>query len=46
MSQEWNVLTNLTAGATFTVERVRMVESGVAIEGAFDPPAQTYPMHR
>ena len=39
MSQDWHVLTKLTAGATFTVERVRMVETGVAVEGAFDPPA-------
>src|SRR3954471_23296447 len=39
MSSDWNVLTKLTGGATFTVERVRMTETGVAIEGAFDPPA-------
>jgi hypothetical protein len=39
MSSDWNVLTKLTGGASFTVERVRMTETGVAIEGAFDPPA-------
>src|SRR5262245_37461089 len=39
MSQDWQTLTKLTGGAAFTVERVRMTETGVAIEGAFDPPA-------
>jgi hypothetical protein len=39
MSQDWQTLTKLTSGASFTVERVRMTETGVAIEGAFDPPA-------
>jgi hypothetical protein len=39
MSSDWNVLTKLTGGARFTVERVRMTETGVAIEGAFEPPA-------
>ena len=38
MSQDWQVLTRLTGGAPFVVERVRMIETGVAIEGAFEPP--------
>lgn len=38
MSQEWEVLTKLTGSARFVVERVRMNDTGVAIEGAFDPP--------
>lgn len=38
MSQDWQVLTKLTGGERFVVERVRMAASGVAIEGAFDPP--------
>ena len=38
MSQDWQTLTKLTGGAPFTVERVRMNGTGVAIEGAFDPP--------
>src|SRR3954467_11467020 len=39
MAQEWHVLSKLTGSEPFTVERVRMKETGVAIEGAFDPPA-------
>jgi hypothetical protein len=38
MSQEWQVLTQLTGSAPFVVERVRMKETGVTIEGAFEPP--------
>src|SRR4051812_48610197 len=38
MAQEWHVLSKLTGSEPFTVERVRMKETGVAIEGAFDPP--------
>jgi hypothetical protein len=38
MPRDWHVLTKLTGGAPFTVERVRMTGSGVAIEGAFEPP--------
>ena len=34
----WRELTKLTGGAPFLVERVRLPESGVAIEGAFEPP--------
>src|SRR5262245_9593313 len=38
MSQDWQVLTKLTGSAPFVVERIRMKETGVAIEGAFEPP--------
>jgi hypothetical protein len=37
-AQEWQSLTKLTAGADFIVERVRLVESGVAVEGQFELP--------
>ena len=35
---DWQELTGLTRGQPFVVERVRLVGSGVAIEGAFEPP--------
>ncbi len=35
---DWKELTRMTAGARMTVERVRLPESGVAIEGSFDLP--------
>ncbi|WP_433063350.1 DUF2089 domain-containing protein [Dactylosporangium sp. CS-033363] len=35
---EWQELTDLTQGKPFTVERVRLAGSGVAIEGQFEPP--------
>jgi hypothetical protein len=35
---EWQELTNLTRGQPFVVERVRLVGTGVAIEGEFEPP--------
>lgn len=35
---KWKELTTLTAGAPFTVERVRLQASGIAIEGDFEPP--------
>jgi hypothetical protein len=35
---EWQELTDLTRGRGFVVERVRLAQSGVAIEGAFEPP--------
>jgi hypothetical protein len=38
MSMEWQALTDLTRGDPFVVERVRLTESGVAIEGDFEPP--------
>ena len=38
MTTEWNELTRMTQGKPITVERVRMVDSGIAIEGSFTPP--------
>lgn len=35
---DWQALTDLTQGKAFVVERVRLADSGVAIEGAFEPP--------
>ena len=36
--QEWHALTELTQGRPFIVERVRLPDREVAIEGAFEPP--------
>jgi hypothetical protein len=38
MTQEWQELTRMTGGKTITVERVRLAESGIAIEGSFTLP--------
>jgi hypothetical protein len=35
---EWQELTDLTRGRPFVVERVRLVDSGVAVEGSFELP--------
>jgi hypothetical protein len=35
---DWKDLTQLTAGAPFAVERVRLKGTGIAIEGSFDLP--------
>jgi hypothetical protein len=35
---DWQTLTKLTGGATVTVERVRLSDSDVAIEGRFELP--------
>jgi hypothetical protein len=35
---DWQELTDLTRGQPFVVERVRLVGSGVAVEGQFEPP--------
>ncbi|MER6146131.1 DUF2089 domain-containing protein [Streptomyces sparsogenes] len=35
---DWQDLTDLTRGRPFVVERVRLADSGVAIEGRFEPP--------
>jgi hypothetical protein len=35
---DWQELTELTRGKAFVVERVRLVDSGVAVEGQFEPP--------
>jgi len=37
MTTEWNELTRMTQGKPVTVERVRVVDSGIAIEGSFAP---------
>ena len=38
MTTEWNELTKMTQGKSVTVERVRVVDSGIAIEGDFTLP--------
>jgi hypothetical protein len=39
MIKDWAELTRLTGGAEITVERVRLGNSGIAIEGEFSLPA-------
>ncbi|WP_293681742.1 DUF2089 domain-containing protein [uncultured Phenylobacterium sp.] len=36
--QDWQALTQLTQGRPIVVERVRLLDHGIAIEGAFEPP--------
>jgi hypothetical protein len=38
MPQDWNELTKLTQGAAFSVERIRLKDRDIAIEGSFDLP--------
>jgi len=38
MAKEWLELTKMTQGKPVTVERVRLVDSDIAIEGSFTPP--------
>ena len=38
MTKDWNEMTRLTQGADITIERVRMTQSGIAIEGEFELP--------
>jgi hypothetical protein len=38
MAQDWQNLSRLTAGQRFTVERVRLADTGVRIEGDFELP--------
>ena len=38
MTTEWNELTKMTQGKPVTVERVRVVDSGIAIDGSFTLP--------
>jgi hypothetical protein len=38
MARDWNELTKLTGGAPLVVEKVRLADSGIAIEGAFNLP--------
>jgi hypothetical protein len=37
-TQDWQALSELTRGRPIVVERVRLIEQGVAIEGAFELP--------
>jgi hypothetical protein len=37
-ARDWQTLTRLTGGAPIEIERVRLVNEGVAIEGPFEPP--------
>jgi hypothetical protein len=39
MAKEWQELTKMTQGKPITVERVRLVDSDIAIEGSFTLPA-------
>jgi hypothetical protein len=39
MTTEWNELTKMTHGKPVTIERVRVVDSGIAIEGNFALPS-------
>ena len=39
MTQEWNELTRLSQGRPLIVERVRLIENDIAIEGEFELPA-------
>jgi hypothetical protein len=36
--QDWQTLTRLTGGAPFSIERVRLADQEIAIEGRFDVP--------
>ena len=38
MSQDWNELTKLTQGGAFSVERIRLKDKEIAIEGSFELP--------
>jgi hypothetical protein len=37
-SQDWQALTKLTGGSAFQIERIRLVDQDVAMEGRFDVP--------
>lgn len=39
MPHDWQALTKLTGGASFTIERVRLAQTDVRIEGDFELPA-------
>lgn len=38
MASDWSELTKLTRGEPIAVERVRLLKSGIVIEGEFEPP--------
>jgi len=37
-THDWQALSELTQGRPMVIERVRLQDSGIAIEGAFEPP--------
>src|SRR3979409_2495096 len=37
-AQDWQTLSRITAGAAFEIERVRLVDTDVALEGRFEIP--------
>lgn len=39
MAMDWKHLASLTQGQNFVIERVRLAETGIAIEGQFELPA-------
>jgi hypothetical protein len=44
MPSEWNELTTMTGGKPINIERVRLADSGIAIEGSFTlPPLANLP---
>ena len=38
VTRDWKELTDLTKGARIAVERVRLLDTDIAIEGRFEPP--------
>jgi hypothetical protein len=38
MKHDWQNLTDMTKGQDITVERVKIVESGIKVEGEFELP--------
>ena len=38
MNQDWQELTKITRGAALSVERVRLKDTGIAVEGSFELP--------
>ncbi len=38
MAQDWQILTRMTGGEEITIERVRIIENKIAIEGEFELP--------
>jgi hypothetical protein len=38
MTQDWQELTKLTRGESFTIEKVKLADRDIAIEGSFAPP--------
>jgi hypothetical protein len=39
IARDWNALTRITAGAAFDIERIRLLDDDVVIEGRFELPA-------